>query len=119
MYLNITEVNILLRQVSELAAPGSWLGTDAVNSTFLTSPLLRPWLRVTATYGAPWRFGTDTPEALLETHRWKATATQPGEEGANYRRWPFVIAPRPLAKFPRIFLIAAQRMHEHGSMMSA
>jgi len=109
MYLDSTAVHTLLRTVAELAAPGSWLGADMVNSLFLTSPRLHAWLRVTAAHGAPWRFGTDTPEALFAAHGWEATVTQPGEEGANYKRWPFVVVPRLLPGVPRVFLITARR----------
>lgn len=112
MYLDDTEVHPLLGTVAELAMSGSWLGGDTVNSAFLASPLFRPWLRMTAAHGAPWRFGTDTPETLLATHGWEATVTQPGEGGADYRRWPFGVAPRTLPGVPRIFLVAARRSHE-------
>lgn len=111
MYLDETAVRALLGTVTELARPGSWLGADMVNSRFLTSPLLRPWLRVAAAHGAPWRFGIDTPESLFATYGWEAKVTQPGEEGADYGWGRFMVPPRGLAGFPRPFLVAAQRDH--------
>jgi methyltransferase (TIGR00027 family) len=111
MYLDDAAVHALLKTVAELAVPGSWLGADLANWQVFRFPLLRPWLRMVAMHGAPWRFGTDTPEALFAAHGWEATVTQPGEARADYGRRPFVVAPRGLASCPRLFLVAAQRDH--------
>jgi methyltransferase (TIGR00027 family) len=115
MYLSEAEAQALLTMTANLAAPGSWLGADLVNSAFLTSPLSRSWLRIAATHGAPWRFGADLPEALFASHGWEAAVTQPGETGANYHRWPFGVASRRLPRVPRLFLVAAQRSSSLGA----
>ena len=109
MYLDAAAVRALLRAVAELAVPGSRLGADLFNTAVLTAPLLRPMVDLLAALGAPWRFGTDVPEALFAATGWKATATQPGEAGADYGRWPLPVPPRELAGVPRVFLVAAQR----------
>ena len=109
MYLSDTEVRELLGVVTDLATPGSWLGADLVNAAFLTSPLSRSWIRMAAAHGAPWRFGTNAPAMLFASLGWEATIAQPGEKGANYRRWPFGVAPRIFPAAPRMFLVAAQR----------
>lgn len=109
MYLEAPAVGALLRMAADLATPGSWLGADLPGAAFLTSPLLRPWRATFVAQDAPWHFGTDTPEALFAAAGWEATVRQPGEPGANYRRWPWPVVPRSVAGSPRFFLVTARR----------
>jgi hypothetical protein len=55
------------------------------------------------------RFGTNDPEALLARHGWEADATRPGEEGANFGRWPIPTVPRRGTSLPQGFLVRARR----------
>ena len=99
----------LLRKVSALTAAGSLLGLDVMNRGSLFSPLAWPQQAVLAQRGAPGLFGTDDPETLMAHHGWGADVTQPGEEGANYGRWPRPILSREMPGLPRGFLVKAHR----------
>jgi hypothetical protein len=80
-----------------------------VNRDLLNSPTARPLLAAFARHGASGRFGANDPEALLVEHGWVAEATQAGEWGANYGRWPYPVALRRAAGVPRIFFVRAWR----------
>jgi methyltransferase (TIGR00027 family) len=114
MYLDEATVHILLGTIAALAQPGSWLGADLMGVAMFQLPLLRPWLALFAAQNAPLRFGTDSPEALFAGVGWQATALQPGDEGANFGRWPFPVMPRELRRVPRSFLVAARRTSVNG-----
>jgi methyltransferase (TIGR00027 family) len=109
MYLDEATVRTLLGTIAMLAQPGSWLGADLMGVAMFQLPLLRPWLALFAAQNAPLRFGTDTPEALFAGAGWQATALQPGDEGANFGRWPFPVPAREIPRVPRSFLVAARR----------
>jgi hypothetical protein len=61
--------------------------------------------------GAAQRSAMDDPAGVLGERGWQATATQPGEEGANFGRWPFPVAPLAggATDTPRMYLVPAQR----------
>ncbi len=99
----------LLDIVSEMAVAESWLGLDLVSRDMLTSPWTRSWIEALDRAGVPWHFATDEPEALLAERGWTATVIQLGEEGANFGRWPYPVAPRSTPGFPRSFLVTARR----------
>src|SRR5215208_2665019 len=105
MYLEEATARALLAAVAELASPGSALGADLVGAALFQSPIFRPWLALFAAQNAPLRFGTDAPEDLFAATGWRATALQPGEEGANYGRWLLPVVPRTVAGVPRSFLV--------------
>ncbi len=48
-----------------------------------------------ARLGAPLQWGIDEPEALFAQYGWQATLTLPGEDGANFGRWPWPIPRDP------------------------
>ena len=108
-YLDETAVRDLLGISGTLAARGSLLGLDLVNRYLLNSPATRPLLEALARRGATGRFGANDPEALLAEHGWEAEATQAGEWGANYGRWPYPVALRGRPGIPRIFFVRAWR----------
>lgn len=109
VYLSESAVRELLENVSSLAATGSYLGTDLVNSDTLISPMAWPVSANFARRGIPMRFGTNNPEKLLAGHGWQAEAVQSGERGAEYGRWPYPAVPRAFPGFPRSFLLKARR----------
>lgn len=111
LYMDNSQVNALFEGVRHLAAPGSRLGADLINRDLFLSPSAWPLVETFAWLGAPLRFGTNTPEALLAGHGWEAEATQPGESGASYGRWPQP-PPREVPGFPRSFLLTARRAKE-------
>ena len=108
-YLTRAAVYGLLQKVSALTATGSLLGVDVMNRGLLFSPLAWPQQAALAWRGAPGLFGTDDPETLMAHHGWDADVTQPGEEGANYGRWPRPILSREVPGLPRGFLVKARR----------
>jgi methyltransferase (TIGR00027 family) len=106
-YLDDAAVRHVLSQATQLAAPGSVWGASLVSAAFLTHPATRSFREVFARLGAPLRWGTDEPEALLAQYGWQATLTIPGADGANFGRWPWPVTRDPDA--PRSFLVTAHR----------
>lgn len=108
-YLTRTAVHGLLEKVSALTATGSLLGLDVMNRGLFFSPVAWPMQVALARRGAPGRFGTNDPETLMTRHGWEADVTLPGEQGANFGRWPTPILPRGVPGVPRSFLVRARR----------
>lgn len=106
-YLDDAAARHVLSQATQLAAPGSVLGANLVSAAFLAHPATRSFREVFAQLGAPLQWGTDEPEALFAQYGWRATLTIPGEEGANFGRWPWSITRDP--DVPRSFLVTAHR----------
>jgi methyltransferase (TIGR00027 family) len=108
-YLTRTAVDGLLEKVGTLTTTGSLLGLDVMNRGLFFSPVAWPMQAALARRGAPGRFGTNDPETLMARHGWEADVTQPGEEGANFGRWPRPMVPRDVPSIPRSFLVRARR----------
>ena len=108
-YLTRAAVHELLEKVGALTATGSLLGLDVINRGLFFSPVAWPMQATLARRGAPGRFGTNDPETLMARHGWEADVTQPGEEGANFGRWPRPMVPRDVPGLPRSFLVRARR----------
>jgi methyltransferase (TIGR00027 family) len=108
-YLTRTAVHGLLETVGAQTATGSLLGLDVMNRGPFFSPVAWPMQLALARRGAPGRFGTNYPEALMARHGWEADVTQPGEEGANFGRWPKPTVPRDVPGIPRSLLVRARR----------
>lgn len=109
MYLDEHEALALLAAIRDIAAPGSWLAGDAVNSEVLTSSYMARYMNALREVGAPWKFGIDDPEAFLARFGWAAAVVQPGEPEASYGRWAFPTAPRAVPGLPRSFFVTAGR----------
>jgi methyltransferase (TIGR00027 family) len=108
-YLEEAVAHAVLANCSSLSAPGSRLFADAVSRTFLDSPWTQPYLKALERERAPWKFGTNEPEALLARHGWQATALRPGDEGASYGRWDYPRRPRNTPGVPESYMITATR----------
>jgi methyltransferase (TIGR00027 family) len=108
-YLTSGAVHRLLDKVGALTATGSLLGLDVMNRGLFFSLVAWPLQAALARLGAPGRFGTNDPERLMARHGWEADVTQPGEEGANFGRWPRPMLPREVPGLPRSFLVRAHR----------
>jgi len=108
-YLENPAVHKILAQLSGLAAPGSCLGVDFINESYLTSPWMQEALSALAQRGMAWRSGTDDPEELLAGYGWQADVKQPGEEGPGKDRWPYPVMPRAFPGIPRSFLVTARK----------
>ncbi|MGI8649722.1 MAG: SAM-dependent methyltransferase [Rubrobacter sp.] len=107
-YLPREAVRSLLDKIGGLANSGSRLGLDLMNWNLLFSPMAWPQLSALARRGARGRFGTNAPEEFLARHGWEATATQPGEEQANFDRLTPPV-PRGVPGIPRSFFVTANR----------
>ena len=92
-----------------LTVSDSLLGLDVMNRSLFFSIVAWPLQAALAWRGAPGRFGTNNPERLMARHGWEADVTQPGEEGANFGRWPKPMLPREVPTLPRSFLVRARR----------
>ncbi|RDG37821.1 class I SAM-dependent methyltransferase [Streptomyces corynorhini] len=111
-YLPEAEVRRLLTRIAAFSAPGSAVAADLVNSVALTLPHMKPLLDVFADWGAPWVFGVDEPEELLDACGYAVRAIQPGEEGAHFDRWPDPVPPREETGVRRVFFV-------HGRLRTA
>jgi O-methyltransferase involved in polyketide biosynthesis len=84
------------------------LAGDVVSQQSLISPLSAETQRKLREDGAPWRFGTDDPEAWLADSGWRTVETKvAGEDGASFGRWPYPVMPRTMPMVPRTFLFVA------------
>lgn len=99
----------ILDEVTSLAAPGSWLGFDIINSTTLTSPWTRQWIEMQAASGAPWIGALDDPAGFLAARGWKATLTHIGAPEASYGRWPYPVIPSTMPDMPHHWFVTAQK----------
>jgi methyltransferase (TIGR00027 family) len=108
-YIPNESITSILAEISSLAAPGSWLGFDVINSLTLTSPLTQKWVEMQASMGAPWIGSLDDPEAFLAGLGWKTTLTQPGASDAHYGRWTLPVIPVKMAGIPHTWYVTAEK----------
>lgn len=108
-YLPNERIDDLLEAVTGLAAAGSWLGFDIINSAVLTSPFTKPWVDMQAEQGAPWIGTMDDPLSYLAARGWTAALTQAGAPDAHYGRWTLPVVPTTLAGFPHNWYVTAVR----------
>ncbi|MEW6496491.1 MAG: SAM-dependent methyltransferase [Cyanobacteriota bacterium] len=105
MYLNQSQVKDLLKTITKLSVTGSYLGADLVSVKSLQVALQRDSLIT-----QHWRFGTDEPEQLFAEHGWKASALQPGDEGASFGRYTKPLPPRNVPGLRRSFFVTATKI---------
>ena len=108
-YLPRAAVDGLLETVRSLMTADSPIGLDVMNRWLFLSPPAWPMQAALAWRGAPGRFGTNDPEALLARHGFDADVTEPGEQGANFGRWPTPMLRRDVPGVPRTFLVRARK----------
>ncbi|MFD0358987.1 class I SAM-dependent methyltransferase [Streptomyces sp. NPDC127110] len=95
----------LISTLAGRSAPGSVLLGDVISRAALQNPLSRPFLNCLEEDGNPWLFGTETPEELLAECGWDVREVrQPGEDGADFGRWPYPVPARSVPRVPRSFL---------------
>lgn len=95
----------LLATLSGHSAPGSVLVGDVISRAALRNPMSQKFLASLREDGNPWLFGTETPEELLADTGWDpGEVRQPGEEGADFGRWPYPVPARSVPGVPRSFL---------------
>ncbi|WP_369393217.1 class I SAM-dependent methyltransferase [Streptomyces sp. CG1] len=108
-YIPEADTHRMLEHVAAVMAPGSRIAADLVNAAALTLPHMRGLLDVFAGWGCPWLFGSDEPEALFDRYGFGVEATQPGEPGADFGRWPDPVPPRHIKDVRRVFFIHGWR----------
>ncbi len=99
----------ILKKISSMTAPGSWLGFDCINKHTLTSRYTRAWIAKLTEAGVPWLGTLDDPKAFLKKCAWKATVTQLGENGGHFGRYPYPVIPRVIPYMPRNWFVTAQK----------
>ncbi len=99
----------LLAAAADLAAPGSWLGFDVINSLTLTSPYTKAWIEMQAAAGAPWIGTLDDPVGFLAEHGCRASLTQAGQPEANHGRWRLPVIPTEMANMPHNWFVTAEK----------
>lgn len=98
-------VRRLIGTLAGQSAPGSVLLGDVISKAALENPLSRAFLNCLEEDGNPWLFGTETPESLLAECGWAVREVrQPGEDGADFGRWPYPVPARAVPRVPRSFL---------------
>ncbi|KAA6218886.1 class I SAM-dependent methyltransferase [Streptomyces filamentosus] len=98
-------VRTLISTLSAHAAPGSVLLGDVISRAALVNPLARGFMKALEEDGNPWLFGTEDPEGLLADCGWAVREVrQPGEDGADFERWPYPVPARTVPGVPRSFL---------------
>jgi methyltransferase (TIGR00027 family) len=86
-FLSTHERDQLLKEITSLSAPGSYLLADYVTQTSLDSPAMEAWRTKMAASGHPWKSGSDDPESLFASMGWRATVSAYGSPAADYGRW--------------------------------
>ena len=95
-YLPEASVHALLDATSRMSRPGSTLGADIMPVAMLADERRRAWKQFYSDAGAPFKFGTDEPAALLEAHGWQPTIHQFADVSQRLgRAWPTPPTPRP------------------------
>lgn len=95
-YLNSVEADNILKNIQSLSIKGSYLGADVMNTVACNSS--HEWAKY-------WQFSCDEPELFFATYGWKASAIQPGEEGASFGRFTYQFATRNIPNSHHIFFV--------------
>lgn len=98
-YLDENEVHQLLKTITELSTPHSWIAGDLINSYFVS--------KKSEDLSLHWKYGCDDPEQLFTPHNWKALVVQAGDEGANYGRFTHKFEPKEVLNVPHYFFVKA------------
>lgn len=106
-YLSDQEVHKLLKVITQMSVPMSWLGADLINSHIISQS--------TEKLSQHWKYGCDDPEKLLSTYNWEASVLQPGEEGASYGRFTSKFQPRNILDASHYFFVKASLKVESNS----
>ena len=108
-YLDAAAVDTLFARIDSVSVAGSVLLYDIVGTTLMESSFLQPTLQFMEQLGAPWRFSTDAPAALVERHGWTATVTDVAEPGNRWQRWEHLPVPLDVPGVPRGYFVTATK----------
>lgn len=108
-YLDEDAVHTVFERVDALSAAGSVLLYDIVGKTLLDNVMLAAVREQMERNGAPWLFGTDSPEQLCEPLGWTAVVTDIAEPGNNWNRWFAPAVPLDVPGVPRGYFVTATK----------
>ncbi|CDO31457.1 SAM-dependent methyltransferase [Mycolicibacterium porcinum] len=108
-YLDESAVHALFERIDALSAPGSVLLYDIVGKVLLDSVMLAAVREQMSRNGAPWLFGTDSPEQLCEPLGWSAAVTDVAEPGNKWNRWFAPAVPLDVPGVPRGYFVTATK----------
>lgn len=108
-YLDESAVHTLFGRVDALSAPGSVLLYDIVGKVLLDGVMLSAVREQMSRSGAPWLFGTDSPEQLCEPLGWSAVVTDVAEPGNKWNRWFAPAVPLDVPGVPRGYFVTATK----------
>ncbi|BCL39646.1 SAM-dependent methyltransferase [Nostoc sp. MS1] len=97
-YLNPIEVKNLLTNIQNMSVAGSYFGADVINSVVCNGS--DEWAKY-------WFSSCDEPETFFADYGWKASAIQPGEEGAAFGRFTYQLTDRSILDAPHLFFVTA------------
>ena len=109
-YLPSELVTHILKEISQFAINGSWMGFDIINNSMLVHPMTKNWIEMQASSGAPWIGTLDNPVDFLTELGWKASLSQAGQPDANYGRWSFPVLPTNMPDIPHNWFVTAQKL---------
>jgi len=102
-------VRPLLGRIDDLSARGSRMTFDTLGRSSFGSPHVQPMMDFVASLGAPWLFGDDAPEGLLEPLGWDVRASLIAAVADSFGRWPFPVIPRGTPGVPQSFFVEAEK----------
>ncbi|WP_394850037.1 SAM-dependent methyltransferase [Pendulispora brunnea] len=105
-YLTNDDGDRLLERVTQLSAPGSWLGVEHVNRATLDA--MGAVLSRLAQGGAPWQSFIENPDAWMARLGWVSRVSPHDELALRYGR-SLQIGPFPQGEPPKAWLIEATR----------
>ncbi|UBV15780.1 SAM-dependent methyltransferase [Mycolicibacterium fortuitum] len=109
-YLDEGAVRTVFERVDTMSAAGSVLLYDIVGKTLLDSVMLAAVREQMSRNGAPWLFGTDSPEQLCEPLGWSAVVTDVAEPGNKWHRWFAPAVPLDVPGVPRGYFVTATKL---------
>ncbi|MEX3770553.1 SAM-dependent methyltransferase [Mycolicibacterium fortuitum] len=109
-YLDEGAVRTVFERVDTMSAAGSVLLYDIVGTTLLDSVMLAAVREQMSRNGAPWLFGTDSPEQLCEPLGWSAVVTDVAEPGNEWHRWFAPAVPLDVPGVPRGYFVTATKL---------
>jgi methyltransferase (TIGR00027 family) len=108
LYLPSKAVAQILQTARSISCAGSQFGAEILSEDYLHHHRAR--LEEAAARGTPWVFGTNEPAELFSQAGWRVNAVvQPGDEEANFGRWPQPSAPRHSPGLASSFFVTATR----------
>lgn len=108
-YLDEDAVHTVFERVDAMSAAGSVLLYDIVGKTLLDNVTLAAVREQMERNGAPWLFGTDSPEQLCESLGWTAVVTDIAEPGNRWNRWFAPAVPLDVPGVPRGYFVTATK----------